>query len=212
MKYIRYIIIGLFISTLTHTLAQPVADIWKKLPQNIYPTIDSIARLDMIDLYHAGIPAQAKTRLGDTAKLISMSDTYLLLRTSQSSTLQIKCLNIKKEKIYAFITTVEGPIANSHIDLYDEHWNKLPLEKHFTPPTVDNFIHNIDNTIEAHNNISREILIPAIQYMMNDTTNDIIAIPTFMQTLDKESRERIKPHIMPHIKIEWDGKKWKRKR
>lgn len=191
------------------TSAQNVADVWQGIPQNIHPTIDSLSRLDMIDLYRAGMKAHAKTLLDDTAKLITIGDTYLLLRTSKASTLQIKCIREKKKSIYAIITTVEGSVPNSHIDLYNEKWEAIPLKKHFTPLAVESFIDKSKSTKQTTVDICQEVVIPTIQYTMNDSTNDIEAIPTFLQTLDKESRERIAPHILSSIKLLWSGKKWK---
>lgn len=191
------------------TSAQTIADAWHKMPTSIHHTIDSTARLDMTDLYRAGMKAIAPTLLGDTAQLIAMSDTYLLLRTSKASTMQIKCIKGKKKSIYAIITTVDGPVPNSHIDLYNEKWQTIPLKKHFKPLSVENFIEKSVNKEPTSSDIRNTIVIPAIQYTMNDSTNDIEATATFMQALDKESRERIAPHILPTIQLQWNGKKWK---
>lgn len=209
MKNLHYILLLLLLASIpVDAPAQSVADVWKKMPAHIHVSIDSLARLDMIDLHRAGLKARARTLLGDTAQLITMGDTYMLLRTSQSSTLQIKCIKEKRRTIYAVITTVEGPAANSHINIYDEDWREISLKKYFKPLTAEDFIDaSLDK--QARADVAREIVVPTIQYTMNDTTSDITATPTFMQTLDKEVRERIKPHFLPEIKLRWSGKKWK---
>ena len=208
MKHIIYIV-GVILLGMANVSAQSVADVWQQLPRNIHSTIDSVARLDMTDLYRAGMTATAPTLMGDTAQLITLSDNYLLLRTSKASTMQIKLIKLKKKTIYAIITTVEGPAPNSHIDLYNEEWETIPLKKYIKLPTVNDFI-SIDNpSADIRQEIGKSIVIPTIQYMMNDSTNDITALPSFMQTLDKESRERITPHIQSSIKLHWNGKKWK---
>lgn len=210
MKYICHIATTiLFILSSVLLSAQTVADAWKSMPVDIQPTIDSIARLDMIDLYQAGMAAKSTTLLGDTARLITMSDSYIALRTSKSSTMQIKCIKHKKQEIYAVITTTEGPAANSHMELYNPYWEKLPLEKYFTPPTVDNFIGDKHDHSISFDDIRKEIVIPTIQYMMNDSTNNITFTPTFLYTLDKETRKKIEPYIKTHIRQKWTGRKWK---
>lgn len=208
MKHIIYIV-GVILLGMANVSAQNVADVWQKLPRNLHTTIDSVARLDMIDLYRAGMTATAPTLMGDTAQLITLSDNYLLLRTSKASTMQIKLIKLKKKTIYAIITTVEGPAPNSHIDLYNEEWETIPLKKYIKLPTVKDFI-SVDNpSADIRQEIGKSIVIPTIQYTINDSTNDITALPSFMQTLDKESRERIMPHIQSSIKLHWNGKKWK---
>lgn len=208
MKHIIYIV-GVILLGMANVSAQSVADVWQKLPRDLHTTIDSVARLDMIDLYRAGMTATAPTLMGDTAQLIALSDNYLLLRTSKASTMQIKLIKLKKKTIYAIITTVEGPAPNSHIDLYNEEWETISHKKYIKLPTVNDFI-SVDNpSADIRQEIGKSIVIPTIQYMMNDSTNDITALPSFMQTLDKESRERIMPHIQSSIKLHWNGKKWK---
>ena len=210
MKKYIYIILCIYACWLcTTTQAQTAADVWCEMPKSMQPTIDSIARLDMIDLYRAGMKATAPTLLGDTAQLITMNDTYLLLRTSKASTMQIKCIKHKKKTLYAIVTTVEGPAPNSHIVLYNESWKTIPLKKYLKLPKVEDFVSATDTSTYDKQDIRKSIIIPTIQYIINDSTNDITALPSFMQTLDKESRERITSYIRPNIKLQWNGKKWK---
>ena len=41
-------------------------------------------------------------------------------------------------------------------------------------------------------------------------TNDIIAIPSFLQTLDEETRKEIEPNFHKQIVLQWKGRKWKK--
>lgn len=189
--------------------AQTVADAWSNMPLHITPSIGKNARLDMIDLYNAGMKAKAPTLTGDTACLTTLSDTYLLLRTSKASTLQVKQIKDGKTHLYAIITTIEGPVANSHIDLYDEKWHPIVLKKHFTPITVADFINLPKNKRKEHEALLKKIDLHTIQYTMCNETNDIVATPSFLHTLDKEARKEIEYHFKPQIALLWKNKKWK---
>lgn len=188
--------------------AQTVTDALKKMPQNIIINIDSIARLDMIDLYKAGMTAQARTIGGDTAHLTTLGDTYLHLRTSKASTMQIKLLQQGRKTYYAVITTVEGPVANSHLKLYNDAWQAVGTKKKFTPLAIHDFIKTTDK--KQRNAIAKEVVLPTIQYTMSEENNNITATPSFLFTLDEETRQRIMPHFHDTVVLQWNGRKWKK--
>lgn len=192
--------------------AQDIASAWKEMPLSIHPTIDNTARLDMIDLYQAGMTAQAATLINDTARLEYLGNTYLRLRTSQAGYLQIKLLNNGNKRIYAVVTTIEGPVANSHIDLYDDRWQPITLKKHFTAPCLDDFITLPAKEKERRQQLHKAILLHTYLYTMNDEDNNITITPTFLHTIDEENRPSISTSIAPHIIMQWKGGKWHKKR
>ena len=210
MKIAHYIASILMMTWVaTGSSAQTVADAWSNMPLHITPSIGKNARLDMIDLYNAGMSAKAPTFTGDTACLTTLSDTYLHLRTSKASTLQIKQIKEGKTHLYAIITTIEGPVANSHIDLYDEKWQPIALKKHINPISVADFITLPKSKRKEREALLKKIGLHTIQYTMCNETNDIVAMPSFLRTLGEDSRKEIESHIKPQITLLWKNKKWK---
>ncbi|MBQ2980387.1 MAG: DUF3256 family protein [Bacteroidaceae bacterium] len=209
MKSLVHIIAIILLATATLAgQAQTVADALKKMPQQLIINIDSIARLDMIDLYKAGMTAQARTLGGDTAHLTILGDTYLHMRTSKASTIQIKLLQQGRKTYYAVITTVEGPVANSHLQLYDASWQTVGTKKKFTPLAIHDFIKTTDK--KQRNAIAQEVVLHTIQYTMSEENSNITATPSFLLTLDEETRQRIKPHFHDTVVLQWNGRKWKK--
>lgn len=210
MKILRYIATLLIIVYATNGIsAQSIADIWTNMPAHIMPNIGKNARLDMIDLYNAGMSAKIPTYTGDTVQLVTLGDTYLNLRTSKASTVQIKLINAGKKPLYAVITTVEGPAPNSHIDLYESNWQPVAINKHFTPVTVSDFIAHPKKMRKERTELDQKITLHTIQYNMSDDTDNIIALPSFLQTLDDETRKEIEHNFHQQITLKWKGKKWK---
>lgn len=205
-------ILTLLLSVLTflYTDAQDVASAWKAMPLSIHPTIDNTTRLDLIDLYQAGMTAQAATLINDTARLEVMGETYLRLRTSRASHLQIKVLRYGRNTLYGVITTVEGPAANSHIDLYDAQWQPLNTAKYFTAPTLDDFILLPARAKEERRELHNKIALHTLLYTMSEEDNNIVITPSFLHTLDKETRKEIEHNFHKQIVIQWKGKKWKK--
>jgi hypothetical protein len=204
-------ILTLLLSILSplYTEAQNIAAAWEAMPTHILPTISKNARLDMIDLYNAGMSAKVATFTGDTACLTAMGNNYLILRTSKASTMQMMQIVDGKKLFYAIITTIEGPIANSHIDIYDEKWQPLEVKKFFPNISVADFVNLPKSKRKEREELLKKIPLHTIQYNMSQMTNDIIAIPSLLQTLDEETRKEIEHNFRKQIVLQWKGKKWK---
>lgn len=209
MKHL-YLALALIFATSPLLWAQDntVAEAFSTMPLDLTITIDSMARLDMIDLYQAGMTAHARTLLGDTAQIISMGQTFMELRTSKASTLQIKQVGKGKKTLYILITTTYAPVAHSHIDIYNAQWQLQPLKKHFKALTLQDFIALPKRDKEGRKEVSSHIIIPTIQYTMCEESDTIVAIPTFMQVLDKETRGKIVEHIYPQRTLQLKGRRW----
>lgn len=188
--------------------AQKMGEAWISLPEKIIPTIEKNRRMDMVDLYKAGHKASAATLLGGTAEIAAMGDTYIKVNLSACSTIQIKKLANGKHTLYAVITTVFGLAGNSRIALYDENWNELDASKYISLPQAADFILPPTETPNGKNEILARILLPTVQYVMNEATCDISALPTFDKTLDRETYKRIAPYIAPQLTYRWSGEKW----
>ena len=211
MKPIYYIVtLAMLAFSTINSHAQSIADAWANMPTHIMPSIGKNARLDMIDLYNAGMSAKATTFTGDTACLTALGNNYLILRTSKASTMQMMQIVDGKKLLYAIIITIEGPVANSHLDMYDEKWTPLATKKFFPDITVADFINLPKNKRKEREELLKKIPLHTIQYNITHTTNDIIAIPSFLQTLDDETRKEIESCFHSQITLQWKGKKWKR--
>ena len=209
MKYLYTLLLSLSSLCWLHAQSTSIADVWKSIPQQIVPTIDSLSRLDMCDLYAAGMVAQAKTLWGDTAQITFMGDSYISVRTSKASTMQIKIVGKGRNTLYAVITTTYGPAANSHISFYDNKWQPLAAKKHFTPLTVADFINLPAKEKKQRKDVANKIEIQTITYQMCNENDNIIAHPTFMECVDKDTRSQIETLIYPSRTMERKGRKWK---
>lgn len=188
--------------------AQKMGETWISLPEKIMPTIEKNRRMDMVDLYNAGHKASATTLLGGSAEIAAMGDTYIKVNVSTCSTIQIKKLATGKQTLYAIITTAFASAGNSRIALYDKNWNELDISKYISLPQAPDFILSPTETPNGKSEILAEILLPTVQYVMNEATCDISALPTFDKTLDNETYKRIASYVLPQLAYKWNGKKW----
>ena len=188
--------------------AQKMGDVWSSLPDNLVPTIETNRRMDMVDLYNAGRRAVTTTLLGGNAEITAMGDSYINVRLSDCNTIQIKKITTDKQPFYVIINTVFAPAGNSRLSLYDENWKQLDISKYISLPQTANFIVLPADSTSYKEEIRTEILLPTVEYVMNEATCDISAIPTFDKTTDDETYKRIAPYILPQLTYRWNGKKW----
>ena len=137
-----------------------------------------------------------------------MGDSYMAVRLSESNILQIKRIETAKGSLYVIIRTIYAPAANSSIEIYDHNWQRLDSRRYL--PTIN----TADFIIPTTNNIQRDeilatILIPTIEYTMNEATNDIVAHATFEQTLDADTFRSISSYLQLFRTLQWNSKKWK---
>ena len=208
MKITRYIIAIMLIAT--HAVAWAATDmgeVWEAIPQKLVPTIEPNRRMDMIDLYHAGQPARAATLLGGEAEITAMGDNYIAVRLSTSSTLQIKRIKTAKETIYVTIHTLYAPAANSRIEIYDSRWQPLDTHRYLPEIKTDDFVASSVDKAQRRE-ILTAVLIPTIEYTMNEASDDIAANATFEQTLDADTYRSIAPDLLLHRTLQWNGSRW----
>lgn len=206
MKYTYNIIVALLLLLVASSgKGQSMTDVLLNMPGQIIPLVTYEERLRLVDLYHSGQKAQIPQVSNDTLKLCALGNSYIHIRTSAAATVQIKRVGKDKKTIYAVIYTTEGPVAHSHIELYNSQWEMIPKpQKFFTAVTLKDFIIAQDKSEWIY----RKVITPTIQYTMSEASNDIIATPTFVQTVDIESQKELTQYIHSDITIRWNGKKW----
>ncbi len=206
MKYTYNIIVALLLLLVASSgKGQSMTDVLLNMPGQIIPLVTYEERLQLVDLYHSGQKAQIPQVSNDTLQLYTLGNSYIHIRTSAAATVQIKRVGKDKKNIYAVIYTTEGPVAHSHIELYNSQWEMIPKpQKLITTVTLKDFIIAQDKSEWIYS----KVITPTIQYTMSEASNNIIATPTFVQTVDIESQKELTQYIHSDITIRWNGKKW----
>lgn len=74
------------------TLHSFLASLFVAAPLTVLPLLDESARLDLIDLYEANMPAQVTNRHGGMTEMTMLSDTLIALRMTEVSTLEMRLM------------------------------------------------------------------------------------------------------------------------
>ncbi len=173
--------------------AQNITSVFSSIPDEMVLPLDSIQRLDILDLYNAGRAAQIVNHLGDTARLISLKENFLQLETGNMQ-LEIALLPmINDSKIIGVIKTVCVPVCDSKISFYTTEWKSLDSAIFYTPVTKEWFIaDNIDRNDEYFKSFENVLDMDLMQF--NFENNGLLLVQKYNTS----------QYLSPDIKVKTD--------
>jgi hypothetical protein len=163
-----------------------MGEIFIKMPDESILLLEEAWRKDIIDLYKSGKPAVLENTLQGKSVLKKLTDNYLLLETTERSTLEIKLLPLVNNTfILCAITTVYAPVADSKVEFYSTDWKQLPADVLFTPVKTDCFFKSEIDTASDDYVYAKNILnsIELVKYSLsadNDTMTAKFTTPEYI--------------------------------
>lgn len=110
----------MLLTQLSHTL---LFSLFVAAPVSVIPLLDRSSRLDLIDLYEAGMEAKAQNKLGGISKLTQGCDTVLRIQMTEISTME---MTLDTDSMIVVRHTVKMPEAeHTTTHVYDQNWNKI---------------------------------------------------------------------------------------
>ena len=180
--------------------AQKMEDFFIQMPDNLIIQLEEAWRKDLVGLYKSGKPAVLENMMAGKSVLNKLTDDYLLLQSTESSTVELKLLSlINNSLIICMIETVYAPVADSRVSFYTTDWHLLPTEDLLTPVTVEWFWkEDIDQTEIAY--LSRSELF-LVKYSLSVDDVILTAEYTTPRYLDDENQQIVKPLLKAEPKI-----------
>lgn len=200
MKKLNFILI-LLLLICGNLPAQSLKDLFLKMPVELLPLLKENDRLDLIDLYEAKMNIPVTNRLDGKSSIKMLTDNYMYLTLSASSSMQIKMLtDVNGDTLLCVVNTVSAEAADSRIRLYKNDWQ--PVENGFfdTPAIADFFIQS-DSTKEALELAD----IYLVELNLSPEDNTLVAEYTLPRYMSKEDAARILPLLHKIVYI-WDGR------
>ena len=110
----QLIITCLIVLCTTNSRAQDMAAVFTAMPDQYIPQLEHAWRKDLVDLYKEGKEARLKNTMNGFSALRKLTADYLLLETTERSTVEMKLLPlVNKTYIVCMIATVKGPAPDS---------------------------------------------------------------------------------------------------
>ena len=201
MKHFFFIFLCIF--SVSAVTAQDMASFFINMPDSYLPQLEDAWRKDLVDLYQSGKPAVLENTMNGSSTLQKLTSDYLLLKTTERSTMEIKLLPlINNTFIACVITTVYAPVADSRVEFYSTEWQQLPVSELWTPVTMEWFIkENIDLGDEGFQEVRSYIDMELIHYRLDPDKLVLEAAFTTPDYLSLEERKKVKTLLKDDSKV-----------
>lgn len=207
--FLKYIFLFLIISPLVKS--QDMATTFTNMPDEYVPHLENAWRKDLIDLYNTGKPASLQNTMNGTSKLLKLTENYLLLQSTERSTLEIKLLPlINNTNIICMISTVNAPVADSRVAFFTTEWQPLKSENLFTPVQGDWFINeNADKSSDVYKDAVSRLDMELIKYNLNPDNLTLTATYMTPSYLSGEDQKKLTPYIKETPKLfTWENSRF----
>ena len=88
--------------------------------------LTKVNREDCVDFLASNMKAEVKNRFGKVSELKRLTDDYLFLQTTGSSSMEMKLLPLNDSvKVICVVNTVCGPACDSEVRFYNTDWQQL---------------------------------------------------------------------------------------
>lgn len=195
----------LLLSTFIH--AQQAGDLFKSMPSDLLPGVsEGNKTMLLVD--------KGKTTvlfpLGEIEKVVH-SDDYLLIRTSDVGTLQLKLLPVNSDSVIAcLIRTVCENVCDSHISFYTSDWKKLDRESFLPDVSTDFFL---NSSSKKPGNDKYAVSLPdicPISASFSETGTDLTLVFHYRERLTEEQIQDLKPLLKgDSLTLTWNNASFK---
>ena len=168
-------------------------------------------RLDMLDYWDVDSVYKASNVMQGLSWLENVTPTYLKVRVTPVSELEIKVLPVKKGKIAMTIYTVGDDVQaqDSQIRFYDENLVPLETDKYLALPHMKDFFEIPKGSATKMKEIEQMIPFPTIAFRAFPDNDNIDARLTVEQYINQDDWNIAKLFVKPSITLEWKKDKYK---
>lgn len=184
--------------------AQELRTLFIEMPDTLLPLLTANDRWDMIDFWDAGMATPVTNRLDGESRITMLTDDYLALELSRSSSLQIKMLGgVGGDTILCVVNTVGAEAYDSRIHFYNSNWKRVDDGK-FAMPAIADFFLLSDSVAEA-----LEVAdIYLVRLSLAADSDSLKADYTMPQYMSRADSARVAPQLRT-LRYHWNGVNFK---
>ena len=188
MRSLTFLILYFIFNNAVALAQVKMLDVFKQMPDSLFPYLTANMRLDLIDFVESGMKAEVTNELGGKSRLTKLTDNYASIALTEASELEMRLLETEEavddaHQIICLVTTFGSGIRESRVDFYTVNWKQLP---------TDNYI-----------------ILPSAMYRLSlsEHDNTLNILPECR--LDYPANEEQKEIIKSSKKLNWDTQKFK---
>lgn len=176
-------------------------------PSSVFPLLDKLTRLDMIDYFEAGSKVESVNALEGASAVTSLSDESLTVHLTDASDVQLFVVpTAKSDTVVGVITTVATPGHDSSLALYSGRWKRL--DGLFTAPKLADWLTDPRRSAEV------EIVVPFIltSYVYNPADKTLTLTNNLKGFLSDDIYSMVDGLVRPSLVYRWDGNRFVRQK
>lgn len=177
--------------------AQDMKTLFVAMPDSVIPLLTKVNREDCVDFLASNMKAEVKNRFGKPSELKKLTEDYLLLQTTERSSMEMKLLPVNDSvKVVCVVNTVCGPACDSSVRFYDTRWQELKQRDFIQLPSAEAFYLPADTlTTEEYAVVRGKADMELIKAGLSEENTEITFIYTTPDYLAKEEREKLLAYV-----------------
>ena len=195
------ILIMLAMSGLSAFSQTKAKEVFATAPDSIFPLLTTNNRLDCIDLIENNMKATVKNKLEQKAEMTALTDSYLQIKPSERSVVEIKMLN---DSVFCLINTCLGPAPDSRISFFTRDWE--PYAMTFPTPHASDFWKSVPDSLAREANFAQRSLEDLLLIQISaDKENTELTLTIQTSELSGKEKEIAQKYVQP-LRYRWNGK------
>ena len=196
-----FILIMLAMSGLSAFSQTKAKDVFATAPDSIFPLLTTNNRLDCIDLIENNMKATVKNKLEQKTEMTALTDSYLQIKPSERSVVEIKMLN---DSVFCLINTCLGPAPDSRISFFTHDWK--PYKTTFPMPHATDFWTSVPDSLAIDANFAQRSLEDLLLIQISaDKENTELTLTIQTSELSGKEKEIAQKYVQP-LRYRWTGK------
>jgi hypothetical protein len=180
------------------------------MPDSIAPLLTQVNKEDCVDFLDSNMKAEVTTRFGGTAEMKVLTEDYVFLQTTPSSTLEMKLLPVNDStKVVCMVKTVCASACDSEIHFYTSDWKgKMAVGDFLQKPEQEAFYLPNDSVTEESVLIRKKADMHLMKVSLSKEDASLTFIYTTPDYLNKEDKKQMLRYLNPNpVVFQWkDGK------
>ena len=178
--------------------AQNINSAFVSMPDSLSPLLTKVNRQDFADFLASGMKAVVKNKFGGESEMLKLTEDYLYLKTTASSSEEMKMLPLNDSvNIICVVKTYLGPVEDSDVKFYTTEWKELPVDKHISLPVLSDFYVSENDSLAGF----KDMLVYKAELSEKDNTMRFLF--RSLDVTDKKTSEKLSDSVKKTLKYSW---------
>lgn len=201
-KFLRILLpVVMVVSVSVPIASRTVRDFFLSENGDVFKAMPSNKRSEMLAYYDVGRLMPTTDNFGGSFTLQKVTESYISVKASESSDIQLKMLTSGRDTTLLVINTVKIPAKDSRLRAFDTSWNEVKLTKAVKQAKMEDFIVIPKGSKKKKADVLGEIRFPIISYVADSVTTRIVAHQELKSFMSDDDYKQIEPYLKGEIVV-----------